>query len=100
MNRRDYVRTRHVIIIFALAMDIAILAISPSENIKFLLTCFGGAIMFLFYLERCRNCKWPIWVKSGGIGALLFFRFVGPFYIPSKCAHCGSPDFETPPSEE
>ena len=99
MNWRTKMRMRHAVTVVALLV-MTVLVITTS-NAKEISPFPIGIIIFGFslYFERCRNCRWPIWIRSG-VRGLIFLRMVGPFYLPSKCAHCGSPDFESPPVEQ
>lgn len=98
MGWRAYLRMRHLLSVSVAAIFICLAIASNDKTHQFYLAIVLCFIGFSLYFERCRNCQWPIWVGRG-LGGFLFYRFIGPFYLPSKCAHCGSPDFETPPSE-
>lgn len=98
MNRKTYIRFRHgSTIIILLFCAIMLIFNGRSDQISPFGVIFFIAA-FSLYFERCKNCRWPVWMK-GGSGGIILLRLIGPFYLPGKCAHCGSPDFETPVSE-
>lgn len=98
MGRRNYMRLRHALTVtLALIAAGFLIAYGRSDEIS----PFGIIILICgvaLYLERCGNCRWPIWLGRG-VAGVFFARLIGPFYLPNRCAHCGSPDFESPPEE-
>jgi hypothetical protein len=97
MDYRKYLRVRHGIVISSFILVFIATNIFKSfglDGLNFLILIILG---FSLFFERCRNCKGIIWLQKG---RFFFNRYIGPFYLPSKCGRCGSLDFESPPPEE
>lgn len=97
MDYHRYLRIRHatVIVLFVLLFFTTnIFKRFGLDGLDFLILLSLG---FSLFFERCRNCKGIIWLQKG---RFFFNRYIGPFYLPSKCGRCGSHDFEHAPQEE
>lgn len=96
MDYRTFLRARHAIVVGAMVIIIATVRHVKDDDDQTLLVLAFILVGFSLFFERCRNCKGIFWLQSG---RYFFNRYIGPFYLPSRCGRCGSLDFEKPPVE-
>jgi hypothetical protein len=95
-SRRDALLVRHKVSVFLLFLTAVIATQAKTPGLQALCVAVAIGLMASMYMERCLNCGGVIWLRRG---RFVFNRTIGPFIPPQHCGQCGSPDFESPPTE-